>query len=163
MITSGYLSRFPRIIKKVLLLFLVVLSVGYGSGVMFVFSTTSASPVGVSENYLGNEENEEAEVMKFRKSDREMYSIIHTHILSMSVIFLILSLLVFGTEIDDRLKHFLMIEPLVSVLLTFGGIFFVWKGYELWTYIVMISGVLMHLSYLMSVIIIGRSLLARQN
>ncbi|WP_317130215.1 hypothetical protein [Aggregatimonas sangjinii] len=43
--------------------------------------TSTISPDGIVENYNGNENDEYARVMKFKKSEREMLTIVHTHIL----------------------------------------------------------------------------------
>ncbi len=52
------------------------------------------------------------------------------------------------------LKLFLLIEPFVSVILTFGGLYLLWKG-MLWVkYIVVISGTLMTISFVLSTLII---------
>jgi hypothetical protein len=47
-----------------------------------------------------------------------------------------------------------MIEPFVSVVLTFGGLYLLWKDMLWMTYIVMFSGILMTLTYTLSVLII---------
>lgn len=99
------------------------------------------------ENYNGNEEVEDASVLKFKKGEREMLTILHTHILSIGFIFAFLGLLVWGTELPLFWKKFLMIEPFCSILLTFGGIYFLWLGYSFFAYVVMLSGLLMTLSY----------------
>lgn len=151
MITENYIPRLPRPLKHLVGVFLVVLSIGYFTGIAFVENTTSLAPEGIVENYTGNEEDEEATIMKFRKSDREMLTILHTHILSMSLIFFILGFLVYGCPLPSSLKYFLMIEPLISVVLTFGGIYLVWLGYEWLTYLVMLSGALMTLSFVAAV------------
>ena len=96
----------------------------------------------------------EAEVMKFKKPKREMLTIIHTHILSMAVIFFILGGLVSLINLKSGIKKALMIEPLFSVLLTFGGIYLMWLGWHFMRYIVMLSGILMTTSFIISVIIV---------
>ena len=89
MIPSDYISQLPKPLKALVSIFLVVLSIGYFSGLAFVNNTTTSTSQGIVENYNGNEDNEDAEEMKFKKSDHEMLNIIHTHILSMSLIFFI--------------------------------------------------------------------------
>ncbi|MFT6337899.1 MAG: hypothetical protein ACI86M_002266 [Saprospiraceae bacterium] len=159
MITSNYLQYLPIQLKILVGVFLVVLSVGYFSGLAFVENTSGASQSGIVENYNGNEENEEALEMKFKKSDHEMLNIIHTHILSMSIIFFILGGLVYGADINSKLKSFLMIEPLISVLVTFGGIYMIWMGMEWMSYIVMLSGCLMTFSFMGSILVIYRGII----
>jgi len=138
-------------LKLLTTIFLLVLSIGFFSGISFVEKTSGFNSKGVQENYLGNEDDEEATVLKFKKNDKQLSSLIHSHILSMSVIFFIVALLVSATPIYSPLKKFLMIEPLMSVLLTFGGIYFLTKGYLWMKYVVMLSGILMTLSYTLSV------------
>ena len=158
MIPDNYLELLPPQLKALVSVFLLVLSVGYFSGLAFVSDTTDARPQGIVENYNGNESNEEADQMIFKKSGHEMLNIIHTHILSMSLIFFILGMLVYGARGSKMLKSSFMIEPLISVLVTFGGIYMIWIGLEWMTYIVMISGILMTISYLGSVIMIMLSM-----
>lgn len=158
MIHNHYLERLPNHIKLLIRTFLLVLSVGYFSGLVFVNSTTQMTNGGIVENYTGNEDDEEASVMKFKKSAHEMINIIHTHILSMSLIFFVLGILTAGAKCSTQLKVVLMIEPLLSVLMTFGGIYLVWLGVDWLSYLVMISGGMMTISFVASTILILYSL-----
>ena len=160
---NGLLFTFPKEIKLLIGSFLVVLSIGFYTGLSFVNETSSANPNGIVENYLGNEDIEDAEIMKFKKSPREMLTIVHSHILSMSLIFFLLGLIVAFTQLNTRLKLFLMVEPFVSVLLTFGGIYFLWQGITWLKYVIMISGTLMTLSFVVSTSIIFSQLLKKTN
>ena len=130
--------------------FVIVLSVGYFTGLLFIRQTDSVRPDGIEENYLGNEEIKDVKVMKFEKGEREMLTILHTHVLSISFIFFLLGGLVAITSLPKKLKGFLMIEPFVSIILTFGGIYFMWKGMIWMKYVVMISGTLMTVVYIIS-------------
>jgi len=151
---NGFIYSVPKEIKLLLGVFVIVLSIGFYTGLLFVNETSSVSPEGIEENYLGNENDEDAQVMKFKKPDKEMLSIVHSHILSMSLIFFLLGLILSITNLSRSLKLFLMIEPFFSVVLTFGGIYLLWKG-QLWMkYVVMFSGTLMTVSFTVSVIII---------
>ncbi|MCH9660163.1 MAG: hypothetical protein K0U54_04545 [Bacteroidetes bacterium] len=146
----GRIHSLPSYVKQFIAAFIIVLSVGYFTGISFVRQTDSDHPSGIEENYLGNENQEEVTVMKFKKGEREMLTILHTHVLSISFIFFLLGGLVAITSLPKRLKGFLMIEPFVSILLTFGGIYFMWKGMLWMKWIVMISGTLMTLVYLIA-------------
>tara|TARA_R110000787_G_scaffold41071_17_gene101685 strand:- start:229 stop:720 length:492 start_codon:yes stop_codon:yes gene_type:complete len=139
----GLIHTFPKHIKIFIAAFVIVLSIGYLTGLLFVNETDSTSPNGIEENYLGNENDEDAAVMKFHKSDREMLTTLHSHILSMSFIFFFLGALVAITSLPKKLKYFLMIEPFFSIILTFGGIYFLWQGMFWMKYIVMVSGIVM--------------------
>ncbi len=147
---DGRIHNLPGYAKQFIAAFVIVLSVGYFTGINFVRQTESVSLNGLEENYLGNEEVEDATIMKFKKGEREMLTILHTHILSISFIFFLLGGLVAITSLPAKLKAFLMIEPFVSILLTFGGIYFMWKGVLWMRWIVMISGTLMTVVYVIA-------------
>ena len=147
----GLLQTFPKHIKLFIAVFVIMLTVGYGSGLLFVGNTNSNNPSGMEENYLGNEEDENAEVMKFKKGEREMLTILHTHVISISFIFFFLGGLIAMTSLPKKLKTFLMIEPFLSILLTFGGIYLLWKGMLWMKYIVMLSGIVMTIVFVVSV------------
>lgn len=151
---NGILHNLPKHIKVFVAVFVIVLSIGYTTGLMFVGETDSMRPDGMVENYLGNENIEDPEVMKFKKGEREMLTILHTHILSLSFIFFFLGGLVAMTSLSNKTKYFLMVEPFISIVLTFGGIYLMWKGIFWMKYVVMVSGTLMTLVYVIGVIAI---------
>jgi hypothetical protein len=151
---NGLLIAFPREIKFFIAAFVLILSIGFFTGLLFVSQTSTTSPDGIVENYNGNEEDEFAKVMKFKKSEREMLTIVHTHILSMSFIFFLLGGLVWLTKLSKKLKLFLTVEPFLSVLLTFGGIYFIWKGILWMKYVVIFSGLLMTATFTFSAIFV---------
>ncbi len=158
---DGLLLKLPQEIKWFLIAFVIVLSVGFYSGLLFVSETSTAEPNGIEENYLGNENDPAATIMKFKKSEREMLTIVHTHVLSMSMIFFLLGILVWLTKLPKNLKIFLTIEPFLSVLLTFGGIYLLWSGVLWFKYIVLFSGILMTLSFVASSLLVLYQLLAK--
>ena len=76
----------------------------------------------------------------------------------MSVIFFLMGLLVCFTNTSIKLKLFLAIEPFVSILLTFGGIYLLWLDLLWFKYVVIFSGILMTLSFLLSAFLILKDL-----
>ncbi|MEB8329705.1 hypothetical protein OO009_10080 [Flavobacteriaceae bacterium KMM 6897] len=151
---NGLLSALPREIKIFIGSFVVVLSIGFYTGLLFVNETSTTSSHGIEENYLGNEEVEDAEIMKFKKSDREMLTIVHTHILSMSFIFFLLGGILWFADLSKSLKLFLTVEPLISVVLTFGGIYLLWSGMLWMKYVIIFSGTLMTATFTVSALLI---------
>ena len=151
---KGKLVDASREVKILIVIYLVITSIGFLSALQFVDLTTSGTPKGIQENYLGNEEDLEATDMKFMMSERQILNIVHAHMLSMGMLFFVLALLVAATPIGGLLRKTLLFEPLVSVFLTFGGIYWLWKGILWMRYVVMISGVLMTLSYIVSLVIL---------
>jgi len=150
----GLIYKLPQSYKNTILVFVVMVSIGFFTGLFFIESTTNFNPSGIQEQYLGNEQDLDAMVMKFKKPQKEIISIIHNHILSLSVLFFIMSSLLVITGINKKLKAFLMIEPFVSLLVTFGGLYLIWSGVLWFSYLVMASGILMTLSFLASSILI---------
>ena len=140
---NGLLCTLSKEIRLFIATFVIILSIGYFTGLLFIKHTEATSPNGIEENYLGNEEDEEATVMKFKKGDREILTTVHTHILSMSFIFFLLGGLVWMTQAPKKWKLFLTIEPFLSVILTFGGIYLMWSGISWFKYVVIVSGILM--------------------
>jgi len=65
-----------------------------------------------------------------------------------------LGILFWGTDQSMKLKTFLTIEPFFSVLLTFGGIYMLWLGYLFFSYVIIFSGILMTLSYVLGVLVV---------
>ncbi|MFZ2282815.1 MAG: hypothetical protein WAV86_02985 [Lutibacter sp.] len=155
----GLIHQFPKEIKSLILVFIIVLSVGFYGGLSFVNNTTSMNSSEIESHYLGNENDEAAEVMKFRKSEGEILTVVHNHILSLSVIFFMLSLILATTSINKKFKYFLMIEPFLSIILTFGGIYLLWSGITWFKYVVIFSGILMTFSFVSATIAIGTQIL----
>jgi hypothetical protein len=151
---NGLIYKLSKELKWLVAAFVIVLSIGFYSGLLFVGETSSANPNGIEEHYLGNESDEEAMIMKFKKSEQEMLTLVHNHILSMSIIFFLVGILLSITKLNKKLKLFLMIEPFISVILTFGGLYLLWKELLWMKYIVMCSGILMTLTFTISVAVI---------
>ena len=83
----GALSQLPKDFRILVCCFVIVLNIGFFTGFNFVRVSTSLSTSGIEENYLGNEEDEDAEIMRFKKSEKEILTLIHNHILSLSLVF----------------------------------------------------------------------------
>ncbi len=159
---NGLLSKLPQEIKTFLLIFLVTLSFGYIAGVVYISKTSGVSPNEVEEQYRGNEDNEDAEEMKFKKSERAILTLVHGHVITFSLIFLVLGGLFFLTSYPLSLKKVLAFEPLISTVTTFGGVWLMWYGLTWMKYVVMISGTLMHLSFGTLVFLIAKDLTNRK-
>ncbi len=159
---NGLIHTFPKHVKLFIAAFVIVLSIGYMTGLLFVGQTKSTTPDGMVENYLGNEDNADAKVMKFEKGEREMLTILHTHVLSISFIFFFLGGLISITSLPRKLKAFLMVEPFLSIILTFGGIYLLWKGMLWMKYVVLISGIVMTAVFVIGAIAVLIQLFKKQ-
>lgn len=161
MVLKGLIYQFPKEIKFLIVAFICTLSIGFYSGISFVRTTTNANPTGIEQRYLGNEDDENATKMMFKKSEGEIMTTVHSHILSLSVIFFLVSLLLSTTDISQKLKLLLMIEPFFSLVFTFGGIYLLWKDIYFMKYVIMISGFLMTATYTASIFIILKQALSK--
>ena len=130
---------------------------------MFVNENTHSTFHGIEEQYMGNENDEQAVDMKFKKPEKEIVTMVHNHILSMSVIFFLLGGLVLLTNLHPLLKKILIVEPFFSLLLTFGGIWIMWSGVVWFKYVIMLSGMLMTATFTTSVLIILVQLIRKQH
>lgn len=156
------LHNLPKSLKNSLVVFLIALAFGYFSGVDILKHTTDFNSKGVEENVLGNEMDENAEQLHFKMSERELHGIIHSHVITLGMLFVMLSVMLFFTSYNLGIKSFLMIEPMVSLITTFGGLWLLWKGTIWIKYIVMLSGILMHLSFMLIVFLLLKELLFKK-
>jgi len=151
---NGLIYNLPSELRNLIISFVIVLSTGYFVGVMFIDHTSSLNPQGIQDNYLGNEVTEPIDVIKFKKSSYQMFNLIHTHVISMSIIFFIMGLLLSITDLNKYLKAFLIIEPFFSIAATFLGIYYLWTGILWMKYIIFISSLIMTLVYFASAFIV---------
>ena len=156
-----FIEELAKPLKRMLLLFVITISLGYGFGLRYLYLTTEANTTTLQENYLGNEDNEEAEVMKFKKTEKSILTFLHDHLLSMGMLQLVLSLLLFFSKLPSQIKNFLAIEPFISMLITFSGIYLLWLGVVEVKYVVIVSGMLFHTTLILSLVLLGITLLRK--
>lgn len=151
---DGKIHQLPKQAKILVACFLITLSFGFFTGLRFVNENTNNTVAGIKTHYLGNEEDENAEIMKFKKAEKEIITTVHNHVLSMSLIFFMLGGILLTTSIHSTLKKILIIEPFLSIILTFGGIWVLWLGVDWFKYIIIISGISLTLTFAASVLLI---------
>ena len=159
------LYEFPRKLKFLCFITVMNLTVGVGVGLYYVFHTTQLTANGTEEHYRGSIINDDFEIPeKYPKPTSELLNTTHTHILSMTFIFLIIGgLFYFNSLITGMLKTFLIIEPFISILLTFGGIWLMRFIHSSFSYLIIISGILMYLCFFIMIITIFYELIMKKN
>lgn len=150
----GKINALPKTAKFLIGFFIITLSFGYFTGLRFVNENTNNTTQGIEEHYLGNEADEDAEIMRFKKSEKEIITTVHNHVISMSLIFLALGGILLLTSVNPTLQKFLVLEPFISIVLTFGGIWLMWSGVLWFKYIIIFSGSLLTITFTTSVILI---------
>ena len=143
------LYQLPRAIKLLLMLTVLNLSVGVGIGLYYVSNTTQLSPEGTTEQFRGSSVDNNFDIPeKFPKPISELLTTTHNHIISMTFIFFIMGgIFYFNSIITGCWKSFFIAEPFFSILATFGGIWLIRFIHSSFSYLVMVSGILMYLSF----------------
>ena len=135
--------------------FLIILTLGYTIGLLFVDHTTSGKPTGLIEEFRGTPENPAVLELKYAKSSDEMYIFLHNHILSLCVVFFAVGgIMYFSSIVSPALKAFLMVEPFIAIATTFGGIWLMRFVSEHFSWLVLVSGVSMVGCYIVMVALI---------
>lgn len=155
--------------------FLLVLTAGYAIGLIFVDHTTSGTPSGIAEEIRGNQEPEgpdargtgvdappAATELKFEKSPRELYTFLHNHVFSLSLLFFCVGLIFWFSSVRDGLKTFLLVEPFAAIVTTFGGIWLLRFVSPAFSWLVVVSGVSMLCCYALMLALILRELWLRR-
>ena len=156
------LHALPKLVKRTLVVFLLTLAFGYFSGLDLLKHTTDFNAEGIEKNILGSEEDEYAEELYFKMSEGELHTIIHSHVITLGVVFVFLSFMIFISSYPSALKSFLMIEPMIALVTTFGGLWLLWNGISWVKYLIMISGILMHLSFLLIILLLLKDLIIKK-
>ncbi len=135
--------------------FLIMITIGVSIGLGLVLQSTHLTPTGTIEQYVGSLTNDEFEIPEhFPKPIQEMLMTTHSHVLSFSIIFLIIGFIFSqNTIISGKLKTFLIIEPYIAILTTFGGIWLMRYIHNYFVYLIIPSGVLMYTSFYIMVTI----------
>jgi ABC-type amino acid transport system permease subunit len=152
-----------RTLRLFITAFLLVLTVGYTIGLLFVDHTTSGTARGLSEQFRGTPETSTATELKYAKSADEMYIFLHNHILSLSLVFFAIGIIFyFHSMRSGLLKDFLMVEPFAAIVTTFGGIWMMRFVSEYFSWLVLLSGISMVGCYVSMVMLILKELWIRK-
>lgn len=139
------IHTWPGRYKKLIFIFTAVAFVGVVLGAVFIEATTHMTPQGVVEQYKGIGENrvDQAEELKFPKPYKDMLTTTHNHILGLSSLFLIVGFLYLHAGDRKAWRLAVAIEPLLSLVVTFGGLWVMRYLWDPFVYIVILSGTLM--------------------
>lgn len=149
-IFSTKLYEFPNKLKLLCFLTVFNITVGVGVGLYYVGYTTQYSSIGTSEHFAGSKVSDDFDIPdKYPKPFTELLNTTHTHVISLTFIFLIIGgIFYFNSIITGSMKTILIIEPFISIIVTFGGIWLVRFIHPGFSYLVILSGILMYLSFI---------------
>ena len=146
---SKRLYELPRKLKILCFITVFNLTIGVGVGLYYVGYTTQYSPSGTSEHFAGSKVSDDFDIPdKYPKPFSELLNTTHTHVISMTFIFIITGcIFFFNSIITGSIKTILIVEPFISIIVTFGGIWLVRFIHPGFSYLVILSGILMYLSF----------------
>ena len=146
---SKQLYQLPGKIKLFLFWVVINITCGVGLGLFYISNTTHFSIIGTTEHFIGSDVNKEFEIPeKYPKPLSELLTTTHNHIISLTFIFIIMGYIFYFSSIfSENMKIIIILEPFLSILTTFGGIWLISFGYPLFIYLIMLSGILMYLCF----------------
>jgi len=147
---SKRLYELPRKLKILCFITVFNLTIGVGVGLYYVGYTTQYSLSGTSEHFAGSKISDDFDIPdKYPKPFTELLNTTHTHVISLTFIFLIIGgIFYFNSIITGSMKTILIIEPFISIIVTFGGIWLIRFIHPGFSYLVILSGILMYLSFI---------------
>ncbi len=146
------LFQLDKNLKNFLAVYIFVLTCGVMTGLAFLHYTTDLAPEGAIKRFNGNmlnNSNEDFDIPEnYPKPISEMLTTTHNHIIGFSLIFVSLGLIFyFNSIITGSWKMFLMIEPLISAVVSFASIWGMRYVDTNFVYLTIISASLIYLSY----------------
>ena len=134
--------------------FLFTMLIGIFLGLGFIYYTTDMNIQGTIEHYNGSEilDNEIPE--EFPKPMEAMILTTHAHVNSFALISLIIgTIFYFNSIISGKIKILLMVEPFFATLITFLSMWVLRYLNESFVYLVLLSGFLMYLFWIIMVVL----------
>ena len=134
--------------KLFISIFLVTMGVGICTGLYYVYLTTNMTPAGSIEQFNGSIVAEDEIPEKFEKPLENMILTTHNHVSMFSIISLLIgSIFYFNSLINGKLKLFLLLEPFISIILTFSSMWFMRYVDYSFVYIMILSALIMYICW----------------
>ncbi len=141
-------------IKIALSGFLVIIAIGIFTGLLYINYTTEMSIMGTLEEYKGSDVSNFDIPEKFPKEYESMLLITHQHIVSFALItFLISAIFNFNTLVKNKIKKFLIIEPYISIFITFSSMWLMRYFNSNFVYLLILSSSIMYLCWYAMILI----------
>lgn len=165
---SKCLFQLEKKFKSFLLAFVLTLTFGVVTGLIYLYYTTEYKPGEAVKRYNGSEIMNLEEAMDipeyYPKPISELLITTHTHVITFSFIFLCLGgIFYFNSIITGFFKQFLIIEPFVSTIISFGSLWAMRFVHPAFIYLTALSSTLIYLSYLIMVFVVIYELSLKKN
>ncbi|WP_244405172.1 hypothetical protein [Ignavibacterium album] len=141
------------------------LTFGVLIGLGFLYYTTSYSTQGAIERYNGSQVSEEFDIAEnYPKPISEIFITTHNHIIAFSLIFTIVcSVFYFSSLLNNGWKTFFLIEPFISIIVSFGSLWLMRFVNPNFVYLMAASSTLIYISYFTMVILILYEILFKKS
>ena len=148
------LHSLDKHLKYLLSSFLLVLGMGIFTGLIYINHTTGMDSKGTIERYNGSEAAEYEIPESFPKEFESMILMTHEHIIAFSIISILIGLIFsFNSLIKGKLKCFFMLEPFISIIITFGSMWLMRYYHEAFVYALIPSSMLLYFCWYFMIII----------
>lgn len=146
---SMKIFQFPKQLKFLIASLLLSLTFGVIIGLGFLYYTTSYSTTKAIERYNGSQLTNEFEIAEnYPKPISEIFITTHNHIIAFTLIFTVVGFIFYFSSIpNSRLKNFLLIEPFISIIISFGSLWLIRFVNENFVYLMAVSSSFIYLSY----------------
>ena len=145
------LKKLDKDLKNLYIFYLITLFIGFSLGVFYVYLNSEFSNSGMIEQYLGSDDEWD---FKPAKTLIDLVSHTHEHITMFSFIFLTVGFIFMqNSVINGFWKKFLVLEPFVSIIITFGGFFIIRYLNTYFSYAIMISSSIMYFCFYVMLIV----------
>ncbi len=144
------LSELDGTYKLMIASALFSVTVGVLIGLGYLYYLTSYSPQKAIENYRGSEvENKEIDIPEhYPKPVSEIFITTHNHIIGFTLIFIFVgAVFTMSSIINGFWKKFLLVEPFVSIVISFLCLWLIRFISHYFVYIMIVSSILIYLSY----------------
>jgi len=143
-----YLKDLNNDAKYFLAGFLISMAIGIAIGLSYVYLTTEMTPIGITDQFKGSEVLANEIPEKFPKPLENMVLTTHNHLLSFSMITLLIGIIFyFNSIIGGKSKLILLLEPFASSLLMFASLWIMKFLYSGFVYLMIISAICTYLCW----------------
>ena len=159
-----YLKDLNNDAKYFLAGFLITMAIGIAIGLSYVYLTTEMTPIGINDQFRGSEVLANEIPEKFPKPLENMVLTTHNHLLSFSMITLLIGIIFyFNSIIGGKSKLILLLEPFASSLLMFASLWIMKFLYSGFVYLMIISAICTYLCWYIMIFVSVYELLCKKS
>ena len=146
------LYQLDKLLKNFIIAFLTLLTIALIVGLLFLMESSNSSVKGTVDRWNGSEVSENTDSFaiaeEYPKQISEMLLTTHNHLFGFAFIFGSIGFIFyFNSIVTGFIKKFLLIEPFISAVVTFGSIWLMRFYNDLFVYLALLSAIVMYLSY----------------